>query len=109
MGKFTVGQVVLVESPHSDLKGGKKRPALVLAVAEFDNVILCQITSRSYTSKIAIKISVVDFLSGGLPTASYVRPDKLFTADIILIEGIVGELNVKTKDLIFKKVRELFK
>jgi mRNA interferase MazF len=108
MGKFTVGQVVLVDFPHSDLKVTKRRPALVLAIAGFDDVILCQITSRPYTSKKAFKIEPSDFLKNQLPTTSYVRPDKLFTADTSIIEGVVGELNSKTKNLILEKVRQLF-
>jgi len=83
MEKLTAGTVVLVTFPFSDLKGQKVRPALVLACAEFDNLILCQITSKTYTSKITIKLTNHDFESGNLPVTSYVRPDKLFTADTL--------------------------
>lgn len=109
MGKPTaLGDVVLVTFPFSNLKGQKLRPALTLAKAEFDNLILCQITSKPYSSKIAIKIVKADFVSGNLPVASYVRPDKLFTADISIIKGKVGKLKPRARNKILKKVLAIF-
>lgn len=108
MGKFTVGSVVLVAFPFSNLKGQKVRPALVLAKVEFDNFILCQITSKLYTSKIAISIKPEDFSEGNLPVTSFVRPDKLFTADPTIIKKVVGQLTPAIRNKILKKVRELF-
>ncbi len=108
MGKFTVGSVVLVTFPFSNLKGQKVRPALVLTNVEFGNLILCQITSKPYTSKIAISIKSGDFAKGNLPVISYIRPDKLFTADVSIIKDVVGELNQTTKNKILKAVHALF-
>ena len=108
MGKFTVGSVVLVTFPFSNLKGNKIRPALVLAQVEFDNLILCQITSKPYSSKTAIRIESADFAQGSLPVVSFIRPDKLFTADATIIKSIVGELRAKVKNVILQKVRKLF-
>lgn len=109
MGKFAVGDIVLVTFPFSNLKGKKIRPALVLAIVEFDNLILCQITSRSYSSKTAICIDALDFSKGELPVVSFVRPDKLFTADTTIIKDTAGKLNIKMKKNILKKVSKLFK
>lgn len=108
MGKFTVGSVVLVIFPFSNLKGQKVRPALVLANVEFGNLVLCQITSKSYTSKVAICVESKNFAKGNLPVISYVRPDKLFTADATIIKDVVGQLTPTIKDKILKSVRELF-
>lgn len=109
MEKFAVGSVVLVKFPFSNLKGQKIRPALVLANVEFDNLILCQITSRPYTSKTAICIKTKDFIKGSLPVDSYIRPDKLFTADTSIIKKKAsGQLNFKTKNKILRSVRKLF-
>lgn len=108
MEKFTVDNVVLVSFPFSNLKGKKIRPALVLAQVEFDNLILCQITSKPYSSKIAIKIEKADFTQGGLPVISYIRPDKLFTADASIIKGIVGKLKASTKAKITHKIIKIF-
>lgn len=108
MGKYTVGSVVLVTFPFSNLKGQKVRPALVLANVEFGNFILCQITSKPYTSKIAICIKSEDFTEGSLPVVSFVRPDKLFTADVTIIKNAVGQLTPAVKNKILRNVRELF-
>lgn len=103
-----IGTVVLVNFPFSNLKGQKVRPALVLAKAEFDNLILCQITSKPYSSKIAIRIDLADFSKGSLPVTSFARPDKLFTADDSIIKDIAGQLTSKKRDLVLQSVRELF-
>src|SRR3989338_10104734 len=108
MGKFAVGSVVLVTFPFSNLKGQKIRPALVLANVEFNNLILCQITSKPYTSKISIRLKSTDFATGGLPVVSYVRPDKLFTADTTIIKNTVGQLTAITMNAVLNNIRGLF-
>ncbi len=115
MGKLTVskahlrvGSVVTVTFPFSNLKGQKIRPALVLANVEFGNFILCQITSKPYTSKTAIRIRSEDFAQGNLPVVSFVRPDKLFTADETILKAVVGQLAPKIKNNILNRVRKLF-
>jgi len=46
MEKFVRGDIVVIPFPFSDLSGSKKRPALVLADLQGDDIILCQITSQ---------------------------------------------------------------
>jgi len=108
MGRFVVGQVVVVAFPFSNLSGQKRRPALVLAEVEFGDLILCQITSRSYSSKSAVEIDSGAFDRGGLPVASFARPDKLFTAEATIIEKAVGELSDSAMNVMLTRVRELF-
>ena len=108
MGKFTVGEVVLVSFPFSNLQGQKIRPALVLAKAELDDIILCQITSKPYTSKVAIQILSSDFIKGNLPIVSYARPNKLFTANSSIIKKTAGQLTPAVTKSILKSVRSLF-
>lgn len=108
MGKFVVGDVVVTTFPFSDLSNNKRRPALVLAEVEFGDLILCQITSKPYSSRTAIGIEAADFATGGLPIASYVRPDKLFTTDATLIERAAGTLTDEALDRVLSRVRELF-
>jgi mRNA interferase MazF len=108
MGKFVVGDVVVVSFPFSDLSGQKLRPALVIACAEFGNLILCQITSKPYTSKLAIKIESSDFTRGALPIKSYVRPDKIFTAEPTIVQKIVGTLDGPVARAILQKVQAQF-
>lgn len=48
------GDVVVVPFPFSDLTQAKRRPALVVAVLEGDDLLLCQITSQRVTDSYAI-------------------------------------------------------
>jgi len=85
MGKFMKGDIVVIPFPFSDLSGSKRRPALVLADLDGDDVILCQITSVARHDRYAVSIDESDFLSGTLPVQSFVRPSKIFTASERLI------------------------
>jgi mRNA interferase MazF len=64
--RFIKGDVVVVPFPFSDLTRAKRRPALVIAELEGDDVLLCQITSHSIRDKYAISISDEDFATGTL-------------------------------------------
>ena len=108
MGKFVVGDVVAISFQFSGFSGYKLRPALVLASVEHDDLILCQLTSKSYASKIAIGISDSDFSEGGLPLDSYIRPDKLFTAESTIIKKQKGKLNKQALGRTLDAVLEIF-
>lgn len=79
MGKFVKGDVVVAPFPFSDLSAAKRRPALVIAALTGDDVILCQITSKSVADSYAISIKSTDFATGSLSQDSNVRPNRLFT------------------------------
>jgi mRNA interferase MazF len=109
MGEFVAGDVVVVSFPFSDLSQTKRRPGLVLAEAEFGDLILCQVTSKPYSSRMAVQIDKPDFSSGGLPVVSYARPDKLFTADPRIVERAAGKLQNKTLLDVLSRVKRLFR
>ena len=92
MGSLSIGQVVLARFPFSDLTSKKLRPCLVIGLAEFDDVILCQITSRPYRSKQAVPLSKNDFDSGSIVVDSFIRPDKIATLDESMILRTLGDL-----------------
>ena len=96
----TVGSVILVPFPFSDLSQTKLRPALVVAKASHEDWILCQITSNSYSDPFAIEIINQDFREGALRNTSYVRPGKIFTAHSSLIVSKVGSLKLESLTLI---------
>ena len=98
----TVGLVVLVPFPFSDLSQAKLRPAVVLADASRDDWILCQVTSNPYSDPQAITITDADFHAGSLRVTSFARPGKLFTANSSLMVTQVGSL----KDEAVKSVVE---
>ena len=81
MGRFVRGDVVVLNFPFSDLTGTKRRPALVVADLINDDIILCQITGRSKKDKYAVNLNNGDCVNGNLNIESYVRSNKLFTAD----------------------------
>jgi mRNA interferase MazF len=93
MVRITIGSVVLVPFPFSDLSHSKLRPALVLAETGNDDYILCQITSNPWGDPLAIELTASNFYSGGLPLVSYARPGKLFTANDSIFVKEAGRLN----------------
>ena len=94
MGKFVKGDIVVLPFPFSDLSASKKRPALVVAsVQPFDDLILCMITSQSTTDARAVPLTATDFTTGGLPSVSNIRPNRLFTADSAIVVRIAGRLS----------------
>jgi len=95
MGSFTTGSVVLVPFPFSDISKSKLRPAVILAKISNNDYILCQVTSKVYSSKNVIVINNVDFLEGSLKKKSYARPEKLFTANRKLIISEIGLLKIE--------------
>jgi mRNA interferase MazF len=99
----------LVRFPYSDLTNTKLRPAIVLANAEREDWVLCQVTSQPYADTAAIKIESSDFSSGSLNKTSFARPAKLFTANEEVITKQIGELNDIKFEEILNAVISLFK
>ena len=93
MGKFVKGDIVIIPFPFTDLSGNKKRPAFVVADLEGDDIIVCQITSKSKSDTQALSLNNDNFVSGGLPIDSFIRPNKIFTADKNIILSVAGHLN----------------
>ena len=87
------GDVVVLPFPFSDLSSSKKRPALVAANLEGDDLILCQITSKKRIDNYSIILKNNDFKKGSLNLTSMIRPNRLFTADKSIISYKIGMLN----------------
>ena len=98
----SAGSVVLVTFPFSDLSASKLRPAIVLAKAETDDWILCQVTSNPYADPKAVQIREGDFESGSLRRISFARLGKLFTANTSIMHSEVAHLS----PVCFGKVRD---
>jgi mRNA interferase MazF len=103
----STGSVVLVPFPFSDLSQSKLRPAIVLASADRDDWVLCQVTSKPYGDTRALELRDADFVVGGLRVSSFARPAKLFTAHQSLFVAEVGKLNQRSIEL-SPQLRELF-
>jgi mRNA interferase MazF len=108
MGRFVKGDVVVTPFPFSDLSDSKKRPALVAAALKGEDVVLCQITSRTIKDDYSIFIEDKDFASGGLKKPSNVRPNRLFTADSRLILYRAGTLSHEKMQDVMRVIFEIF-
>ena len=76
MGRFVKGDIVVLSYPFSDFSALKRRPALVIADLDGDDVILCQITSQAKMDRYALKLQDEDFTDGKLNIQSVIRPNK---------------------------------
>ena len=92
MEEFMKGDVVVVSFPFTDFSASKKRPALVLARLQGDDLILCQITGKERGDKYAIILENSDFKKGSLDTSSIIRPNKLVTTNKRIINYKIGSL-----------------
>ncbi len=106
MESVSVGEIVFVRFPFSDLSQYKLRPALVLAQAGKSDFILCQITSRVYADAQAIQLREDHLATGHLRKISYVRPEKLFTAHIGIMEKTVARVKPEIRQMTIHKITE---
>jgi mRNA interferase MazF len=104
----SVGEVILVPFPFSDLSQSKLRPAVCLADAGRGDWVFCQITSSPYGDPSAIPLADPDFVRGGLLVASFARPGKLFTASTGLMVRSVGLLDANALDRLLAAVVAMF-
>ena len=104
MGKFVKGDIVVLSYPFSDFSGIKRRPALVVANLDGDDIILCQITSQSKTDRYALKLEDYDFTEGKLNTRSVIRPNKIFTADSNIILYTACKISSDKADITIKAI-----
>lgn len=101
MAGFIKGEVVVIPFPFSDLSKSKKRPALVVSTLQGNDVILSQITSVGTDRPYVISLQRADFQTGQLNVDSFVRPNRLFTADTNIIIKSVGVIKKsKLKEII---------
>lgn len=107
MGRFVGGDVVVIPFPFSDLSGDKKRPALVVAPLNGDDVILCQITSKQKQDGYAIPLINTDFSNGSLRQDSNIRPNRLFTADSHKVLSCAGRISLPKLDEVREKICEI--
>lgn len=108
MGKPLIGEVVVVPFPQTNLQTGKRRPALVVADLNGDDLILCQITSQFRSDGYSIPLAVADFERGRLTMNSFIRPNRLFTVEQSVILYAVGKVKNSKLREVRAKICELF-
>lgn len=100
------GDIVLVSFPFTNLKGNKRRPAVILFVDELD-VIAAFITSRIKNPK-AFDFPIEPSKNNNLKKPSLIKIAKICTLDKNLIRGKLGELTSAEKVEINKRMVEIF-
>ena len=95
MAGFVKGDVVVLPFPFSDLSQTKRRPALVVAEAGGNELLLCQITSKAVRDQHGVALDAVDFQAGSLKKPSNVRPNRVFTADAGIVLYVAGHVSSK--------------
>jgi mRNA interferase MazF len=101
MGKPLIGEVVVLPFPQTNLQSGKRRPALVVADLNGDDLVLCQITSQFRSDGYSVPLAVADFERGRLTMDSFIRPNRLFTVEQSVILYAAG----KVKDSKLREIR----
>lgn len=103
------GSVVIIQFPFSDLTGSKKRPALIIADWGSDDVILAQITSVAHKDVFALELNDKDFSDGSLKKESFIRFNKLFTADKATFLQTIGKINIDKLEQVSDAIYSLIK
>jgi len=106
---FVKGDVIVVPFPFSDLTQSKRRPALVVAPLEGDDVILCQITSKAVRDNYAIPLDDKEFATGSLQQASNIRPNRIFTADSHIVLYRVGSLKKEKLSEVVERIIDIIR
>lgn len=106
--EYTKGDVVVLPFPFSDLSSAKRRPALIVTKSIGKDIILAQITSQKTNNKFNIELNESEFENGSLPQKSYIKVNRLFSADIRIIIKKAGKIKHKKKEEVKNKIIELF-
>jgi len=107
VGRFVKGDIVVLNFPFSDLSGAKRRPALVVADLDGNDIILCQITTRTKMDKYSLCLEADDFADGKLTAESVVRPNKIFTADESIILYVACRISAEKTEIVIKTIVDI--
>jgi len=109
MARFIKGDIVIVPFPFSDLTQSKRRPALVISNLKGNDIILCQITSQNIFDGYSIYLKDEDFQEGSLKRSSNIRPNRIFTADVQIIQYKIGTLKNEKIEEVINKIIQIIK
>jgi len=101
------GEIVLIKFPFSDGKSFKKRPALVIADFDDQDIIVCRITSQLYGTK--NDASIENWQSSGLKLPSIIRVHKMATLEKNMADLIMGKINSKVKSEVKEIIQSFVK
>ncbi len=93
------GDIVLIRFPQADLKQGKLRPALVIAISpgRHPDLLLALISSRLHQATPEfdeiINTSDSDYITTGLKVASLIRLGRLTSVESSVINARLGRIS----------------
>mgnify|MGYP002634523221 CR=1 FL=1 len=85
---FSKGDVVLLPFPFSDLTSMKVRPAIVVGINPYGDVLLVPVTSNSQN----VDLSLVNWREAGLNVACGIKA-QIATIEVSLIRKNIGHLS----------------
>lgn len=101
------GDVISIPFPFSDTSATKRRPALIIAESDSNNIIVCPITSkpgRNYE----IKLEDQDFRVGKLSfSPCYIRPNIIATVDKNNVIKYIGKLKYEKINEVIAAIVEI--
>ncbi len=104
---FVRGDVISVPFPFSNASATKRRPALVVAESDSNNIIVCPITSKP-GKDYEIKLEDLDFRVGQLNLSpSYIRPNIIATIDKSNVIRYIGNLKDEKINEVINKIIEI--
>jgi len=105
--KLSAGDVLLARFPFTDLSADKRRPVLVLSVAnDGEDIIVCAITSKPHAGPFDVPISSGP--GNGLKVPSWAQFDKLATLSRSVISGRIGTVSPTFMQENLPLLRKLF-
>lgn len=87
------GDIILIKWPFSDFSGIKRRPALVLHVNEFEDLLLLFITSQEPTELTDLIFLLQPTTLNRLKKVSYLRLDKIISLHSSQSTGVLGKIS----------------
>jgi mRNA interferase MazF len=104
---MSIGDIVLIPFPFTDLTGTKNRPAVIL-ISTDDDVTVCFISAQVHW-KTEFDLLVYPSEGNGLKKESLIRLNKLATIDKDMIIGRLGKLDKYDIDSLNKKLLMILK
>lgn len=107
------GDIVLAAFPFTDLTGSKRRPCVILAVAESQgDFIVAFITTGAPARFLRFGVPVLPTHSGRkqarLKLPSAIRADRLCTLNTRIISGRLGVLSAELQNAVRQQLKSLF-
>jgi mRNA interferase MazF len=87
------GDLLLIPFPFTDLSATKRRPVLALTAPDsFGDFVALPVTSRPQAEH-AVALTAADLVSGSLPTASWIRTNRVVTLNSSLVVKGMGRVS----------------